>query len=102
MSCYAMQCILCKIIFGKVFICRVHRYATHMHFYVGKTFILVKSGCYTSGAQRLKKLVCRGWTALPMPLMTMSMTVMTVLHSEEVVHIPQKLQLSLVARHLLI
>jgi hypothetical protein len=32
--------------FGKVFICRVHRYATYMHFYVGKKIILVKSGCY--------------------------------------------------------
>jgi hypothetical protein len=41
-----MQCILCKIIFGKVFICRVHRYATYMHIYVGKNFIHVKSGCY--------------------------------------------------------
>jgi hypothetical protein len=82
-----MHCILCKIISRKVFICRVHRYATYMHFYVGKKIILVKSGCYTSGAQRLRKLVCRGWTGLPMPLMTISMTVMIVLHSVEVVHI---------------
>jgi hypothetical protein len=82
-----MHCILCKIIFRKVFICRVHRYAAYMHIYVGKKIILVKSGCYTSRAQRLRKLVCRGWTGLPMPLMTMSMAVMTVLHSVEVVHI---------------
>jgi hypothetical protein len=46
MPCHAMQCILCRIIFEKVFICRVHRYATYMYFNVGKKIILVKSGCY--------------------------------------------------------
>jgi hypothetical protein len=42
-----MQCILCEIIFGRFFICTTKWYATYMHFYVDKKFILVKSGCYS-------------------------------------------------------
>jgi hypothetical protein len=37
-----------------------------------------------------------------MPLMTVNIVVMTVLHSAEVVRIPHELQLSLVARYTLI
>jgi hypothetical protein len=43
--CHAMQCILCKIIFVMFFIFTAIGYATYMHFYAGKKFIPVKSGC---------------------------------------------------------
>jgi hypothetical protein len=42
--CHVMQCILCKIIFGGIFICTANRYATYMHFYVGKILSLQKVG----------------------------------------------------------
>jgi hypothetical protein len=39
-----------RFIFGKFFICTTIWYAFYRHSYVGKIFILVKSGCYSSEA----------------------------------------------------
>jgi hypothetical protein len=42
--CHVMQRILCKIIFGRIFISTTNRYAAYMHFYVGKILSLQKVG----------------------------------------------------------
>jgi hypothetical protein len=39
-----MQCMLCKIIFGRIFKCTTNRYATNIHFYVGKILSLQEAG----------------------------------------------------------
>jgi hypothetical protein len=46
MTCHTMQCILCRIIFGRVFICTTNLICTLYALLCWRNFILVKGGCY--------------------------------------------------------